>query len=560
MTYLKTSRYGLLLGAGLAMIVNLPAEAQNALGGGNALDNSLSTRGRSNVNNYSDFDSELRFRNAIVTGNAPGGLGFRGDVGYRAAGDFTGGSEVPFQLRNQGVSLGLDAGSNDSFAFERDSFYSGLATRGIRGVDALQYQMKLQTGSVQGELPVLPILRRPSHTLDTQMVIDSGRLGADPLSLSAYSISPGTLRSTTEFLSNSYLDPAILSIDRSDDTADPSFTIATPLRGVAVQSAPTFSTDILTTDLMIPKTSSELINEFRSPNQVSGLIEPMKAQSSYDEILSEIRAFNDDGDAPSDLNQPIPPQQPGGARPGIIDDFSVDQAPQLPGDSNLLLPGDPGATQLPSLTIEDRLSQLRNAMSVNRSERISKDERLRKQVSDTIDMLKNARPIVSNFAPETNEERDLFTEHMNLGQRLLESGRWFDAEEHFASALSMRPGDALAAVGRIHAELGAGLFLSAAVNLQKMLRENPGMISVVYDAKLLPKQSRIDQVFYRLRENIKRSSAMGRNSGFLLAYLGYQTGNQDMVTEGFSAIDRITGVLGEDPNPFYDVVRQVWVK
>src|SRR2546423_569446 len=76
-----------------------------------------------------DFAAEVRLRNAIVTGNAPGGISFRGDVGYRAPGEFMG-----------------SLGSNDSFAFRRDSYYSGLGGLGIRGTDALQYQFAMATG------------------------------------------------------------------------------------------------------------------------------------------------------------------------------------------------------------------------------------------------------------------------------------------------------------------------------------------------------------------------------------------------------------------------------
>src|SRR5690606_2294464 len=77
----------------------------------------------------SDLAAEMRFRNAVVTGNAPGGLSFRGDVGYRAAGEFTG-------------RLGAD----DTFSFRRDTVYSGLGGMGLRGTDSLQYQFALTTG------------------------------------------------------------------------------------------------------------------------------------------------------------------------------------------------------------------------------------------------------------------------------------------------------------------------------------------------------------------------------------------------------------------------------
>ena len=114
--------------ASLVAAASLPvplASAQNALGDGRALDNNLSTRGRYN-NARPSLRDELAFRNSVVTGNAPNGLSFRGDVGYRAPGEFTG------QL-----------GSNDLFSFRRDSLQSGIAGMGIRGTEALQYQLAL---------------------------------------------------------------------------------------------------------------------------------------------------------------------------------------------------------------------------------------------------------------------------------------------------------------------------------------------------------------------------------------------------------------------------------
>lgn len=538
------------------LIGGAPAHAQNALGQGNALDSNLSLTGRTN-RPVTDFDSELRFRNAIVTGNVPGGMGFRGDVGYRAAGDFTGGSSVPFPLRNSG--LGLDAGSNDLFDFQRDSAFSGLAPRGVSGVEALQYQMRLQTGSLRGEMPVLPIIRRPSQPTDSSLLVGSEFDSQRLQTLDAYSsIAPGTLRSTSEFLSNSYLDPTLLRAERAGQGEALSFTTATPLRGVTSQSAPTFTTDILTTDLLIPETSADINDQFRSPNQISNMIEPVSATASYERILRDLRSFDQGVDRDSELLQP---SMPGGGAliPGTIGgvDLGADRA--VPGDSNLLRPGDPGAAQLPFMTLEQRLGQLRTAMSATRSGAITEDEQLRRQVNDTIEMLKGAQPIVSAYAPQNNTQRDLFSEQMHLAQRMLKSGRWFDAEEHFASALSMRPGETLAAAGRIHAELGAGLFLSAAVNLQKMLRENPGMIPVRYDADLVPSGNRVQQVMERLRENTKRSNSMGRNSGFLLAYLGHQINDPTVVREGFDAIARIDEALDEEPNPFFEVVRKVWL-
>src|SRR5690606_29097744 len=60
-----------------------PASAQNAHGSGRALDANLQ-QGGSRYNppgRNANIAEEVRFRNAIVTGNAPGGLSFRGDAG-----------------------------------------------------------------------------------------------------------------------------------------------------------------------------------------------------------------------------------------------------------------------------------------------------------------------------------------------------------------------------------------------------------------------------------------------------------------------------------------------
>jgi hypothetical protein len=119
------------------------AGAQNALGDGRLLDNNLSAQGTANTP-VRDLDAEIRFRNAIVTGNAPGGLSFRGDVGYTAPGEFRG-----------------ELGSDSTFAFRRDSLVSGLAGAGIRGIDALQYQMALTTGSMPPQSLVGGLLGRP---------------------------------------------------------------------------------------------------------------------------------------------------------------------------------------------------------------------------------------------------------------------------------------------------------------------------------------------------------------------------------------------------------------
>ena len=112
--------------AGLAsMLTIVPiVNAQNALGNGRALEKQLQTKNpNARYSSQNDnFAREMAFREAVVTGTAPGGLSFQGDA-------------LPSRFEFRG-----DLGSDAIFSFRRDSLSSGLAGRGIRGTEALQYQ------------------------------------------------------------------------------------------------------------------------------------------------------------------------------------------------------------------------------------------------------------------------------------------------------------------------------------------------------------------------------------------------------------------------------------
>ncbi len=110
------------------------AQAQTAGGDGHALDaNQSKTQGRSNGLKKRFLLNNIN--NAIVTGNVAGGKGFRGNLGYTAAGDFRG-----------------QAGSDDLFSFSADSYLPGLVFErtnllqvpSTRGMTNARYQSGLQ--------------------------------------------------------------------------------------------------------------------------------------------------------------------------------------------------------------------------------------------------------------------------------------------------------------------------------------------------------------------------------------------------------------------------------
>ena len=114
------------------------AEAQTAGGDGHALDSNQSkTQGRTNGLKKRFLLNNIN--NAIVTGNVAGGKGFRGNLGYTAAGDFRG-----------------QAGSDDLFSFSADSYLPGLVFERTnllqvpsrRGMTNARYQSGLQPSMI----------------------------------------------------------------------------------------------------------------------------------------------------------------------------------------------------------------------------------------------------------------------------------------------------------------------------------------------------------------------------------------------------------------------------
>jgi len=516
------------------------AHAQNALGSGNALDANLSQQGPLNPSQSQRIQSELRFRNSIVTGNAPGGRSFRGNVGYTAPNDFRG-----------------RTGSDDLFEFGRDSFYSGLAAQGFQATDALRFQAGLTT---------LPTINRPSTAYSGSNL--AGQAGRDALpDFNPLNIDRNTLRSTSEFLSNLSLTPSLV---RTSPVGEPGqegrglrHTVASPLLGVSTQSQPGFAQPP-GSDFTPTPGASEVLEDLRSPLHVSNRVESDRPASQ--QVIDELRQSRQERRRGAD--QTDQQRQSGPALPSVRPSAPGDQEDQPAGEPDLRqqlqqdLQQDAEIEQDASLrapTIEERIEQLRQQLSATPKDIVG-DREEEEEVESTLELLRQSRLQIDQFAPPASKERDLFAEHMHRAEQLLSQGRWFEAEERFTSALTMRPSSVMASAGRIHAQIGAGLFLSASVNLKQLLRQHPELIAVQYDASLLPGEDRLDSLDRQLRQRMAdEKSPMARHAALLYAYLGHQIGDQQMVQRGFETIDRVTEKIGGDDR-FFDVLRKVWTQ
>jgi hypothetical protein len=141
---------------------------------------------------------------------------------------------------------------------------------------------------------------------------------------------------------------------------------------------------------------------------------------------------------------------------------------------------------------------------------------------------------------------DVYNRHMEVAGGLMRRGAYFDAEERFTRAQAARRDDYLATVGRMHAQIGAGMYLSAGVNLRRLLSDHPEVAAARFDPEMLPAPERLHAVINELRDNASkaiegRGVLLGTDSALLLAYIGFQRGDSTLLSEGLNTYRRLLG-------------------
>ncbi len=149
-------------------------------------------------------------------------------------------------------------------------------------------------------------------------------------------------------------------------------------------------------------------------------------------------------------------------------------------------------------------------------------------------------------------DRGRFNDLVAAAEDRLAQQDYFWAERRFDRALRFIPGHPLATAGMGHAQVGASLYLSAALTLQSLLAFQPEMIDVQYGQQLLPAKEDLDRAISTLTDRIQGEADLDRY-GFLLAYLGHQLDRQDLVQTGLDAMRR----AGADSN-FVQLLSEVW--
>lgn len=535
----------------------------NALGDGHALDGSSLVGGDGrNRRRFNPIQANIRFQNAIVTGNVSGGRYFRGDLGYTAASDF------------RGATAG-----DLVFDLDRNAFRSGFALRNIRGVEGSRRQARFNSGGFRDPQSQQLIISRPAAGRDAGQVRERASQGGREYD--GLAEIDTAIRSTAAFNLRTTERPALLGSRTRNGVAFP--VGISPLTGIReylttdsaistgrfdfsrsdllnpVDLDPTtprdeledrfgFDTDdneaasnAITPEILSPHET--LMQQLRSRLEQQGVTQQLTDLSSRnsetDPDQSDVQIFDPRGMANQNADAEDEPTDPS--------DQILRRLSELLGEGAEPLPGETAPRTTP-LTLEEMLQSAREREArsqlglLNDDTAAEVDELPFDAFIGVIDALLEATQEDTEFINNQvdEDEQTAYERRMADGQQALQNAMWFDAEEFFVAALTVNRGDGLASIGRIAAQLGGGMYRSASAGIRETFLAYPELARIKLDAELLPSEERVDSITAELRSIVAQSDAAALDSTITLAWLGYQTNNQPLIAEAFAALRSIT--------------------
>jgi hypothetical protein len=117
----------------------------------------------------------------------------------------------------------------------------------------------------------------------------------------------------------------------------------------------------------------------------------------------------------------------------------------------------------------------------------------------------------------------------------------------------MNPGNPLLELARANAQIGAGLYLSAALTLQRTFTKNVEVIDARFKPELLPNRTRLEFSVISIRERLERGHDV-EGYGISLAYIGHQLGDALIINEGLAYVKG-----DEQGDLFGSLLRGIWL-
>lgn len=600
------------------------ARAQTALGDGRALDRNPQVGSGGYNPAAPSINDQIRLNNAIITGNAPGARSFRGYVGYGAPSDFraTVPSDTLYSFRrDSAISGAFGAGVRGTDALR---YQFALSTGQALPQSIAQSYASIPRAGSTTSASAASALRSTSEFLASQSarptlvgarVDDQGyewSVKASPLlginwarsdrpirrierpedavskfdlgaSQSGRELEPLSTRGRVPGLSG--IESVAPGIESVLDREPPSSPLLAPSTRVMPQSSEVHAQVLHQLQSAFdsskpPATDSSAAKPAQPPVDASleAQMERLRARlrgqpekpkpaqpSIYEPILNRLNSPDrKPGEAPSIPNTPEAPKpdakSPAGDKPA---DASTPPAtpppydprqPVKPGEFRQVPkvndpePRDPDTGKrivkdLPSSTSPLSPEMVKGIQSVGQMK---------------IDMLTRPRVVVEG---QGRAELNVYESHMVAGQDALTAAKFFEAEDRFTRAVAAMPGDPLAQVGRAHAQLSAGLYISAAANLRRLFSDHPEMIGATYGSNLVPTGQRADRIAEQLRADMtKEIPALGRDAAMLLAYLGHIRSDPTFTREGLAEMAKRFDPNNPADAAFLDLSRAAWAK
>jgi hypothetical protein len=579
---------GLLAGL-LASPLAGPASAQDALGSGRALDRNLDPR--SGGINAAVRQEDFRARNLIVTDNVVGGRGFRGSVGYAAESAFrqlTGSDDLYSFRRDSAPSnvtylnfgstfqrfrFGQDAGlleyHRTSDAANLDTVDRSATAPGMRPGEIVEMRLRLDrlahasspgaVGEVLAEPRTIGGVRDPegvtrlvrASSLTGLAMTDLEKVG-QMLGLTTYdyasALEDANAGRTSEGGSlgrsfvNSYTDLAIT--DLRNQLEPESFSVGTGLPGA---EEPEAEVDERPEFMRIRERVAE-----RYARHATDDAEIDQADlEGLDAQLGRLRMLLLLGTDEEELIDPVTgePIDPITGEP--ID--PVTGEPMAPGsrpDPASMLPA--GPTRRES---ESRMPAILEPGGLlgDEPEEDETETDTEVPVATPIEELGVVLRHGQRVDRLATLDQTRFDHLMAAGEKLLREGKYFWAERRFVRALRFTPGHPIATIGVAHAQLGAGLYLSASLTLHSLFVFQPEMIDATYDPGLIPNRPRLLAAVTVLEDRLAQDLDVAE-SAFMYAYVGRLLGERDIVERG---LDRMAEARADDA--MVPLLRTIWL-
>ena len=485
------------------------------LGSGNALDRN--TQVGSGGFNKPTTNVDYNARNLLITNSVPGGRGFRGAVGYTADTDFRGltGSDSTYAFR-AGSAFSNPMFLNTAAYQDRFLVAQGLGVFEYRrdstpiGADAQrssdnQPDSRLRLDRANAQMS----FGRMNWDLGEDRTVASGQAtNGDPL---RYIVSP--LRGLQ---AEAMSDPVVASglgiyeqararqdMNNGLMTAEDLRRTRSGAQRVDGRIQPTQQGDTLRVkdSRVVPKSYLELMSDIEAKAAAKTAGTTSEFKTGLDRVKSDLEktteAANED------------------AKPTT----TVPSAVTIPGSNTEPNPLIPGSGALPD-----------GGEAQREADRVKERGKLL-SIPDMADILRHGRTVDQLGTTERRRVDDL----VRQGEDALKNGEYFQAERRFNQAQAIASDNPLVEVGIAHAQIGAGMFLSAGLTLRNLFNAHPELIDTKYEAKLLPTGERLAKAKELMRTRIGRGDDTA-GYGLVLAYIGHQTGERAMVEEGLAAM------------------------